>query len=115
MAKIERTITGDFDSVLSSINKAVLNSGVSMNLVDSSKKEMGNSKLAVLVYDKYFMRNGSRASLNVTIMSEDREVFVSAIGSGGGQGVFFNFSWGAETDILQPVKQVLDAYDGLYR
>lgn len=37
--------------------------------------------IAVRVYDKYFMRNESRARLSVTVVGHDNEVFISAIGA----------------------------------
>lgn len=61
-------------------------------MVEKSNYEDENVKMAVRVYDKYFMRNISRASLNVTIIDSGREVFISAIGVDGGNGAIFNFS-----------------------
>lgn len=53
--------------------------------------------MAVRVYDKYSMRNSSRASLNVTIIDSGREVFISAIGA------IFNFRLGAESELTEVV------------
>lgn len=39
------------------------------------------------------MRNRSMASLNVTVVANEREVLISAIGAWGSNGDFFNFSW----------------------
>ncbi len=108
MAKYEKVLTGDFDEVMGKIHKNVMNSGLSMNLVDQSDYQINRSKIAVRVYDKYFMRNSSRASLSVTVVSEDDNIFVSAIGAGGGQGVFFNFSLGAESELLDAVSSCFE-------
>ncbi|WP_312048258.1 DUF6054 family protein [Anaerotignum sp.] len=49
------------------------------------------------------MINSSRASLNVTVFDSRREVFISAIGAGGGKGAIFNFSLGAESELTEVV------------
>jgi hypothetical protein len=49
------------------------------------------------------MRNGSRASLSVTVIDSGNEIFISAIGAGGGRGVVFNFSLGAESELTEIV------------
>ena len=74
-----------------------------MELVDESNYKYGNIQVAIRVYDKYFMRNGNRASLNVTIVGSGSDIFISAIGAGGGKGVFFNYSLGAESELAEVV------------
>ncbi len=112
MAKYEKTVKGNYSEVLRGINEAVLNSGVSMTLVDSCSKDLNGVRTYVAVFDKYYMRNSSRASLTVSITGDDQKVHVSAIGAGGGQGALFRFSWGAEDNILNPVKEYLARYEG---
>lgn len=103
MAKFEKRVYGDFQKILDRINYDILQSGLSMNLVDQTNYNLENIKIAVRVYDKYFMRNGNRASLSVTIVDNGSEVYISAIGAGGGNGIFFNFSWGAESELTDVV------------
>lgn len=107
MAKYEKTVYGDFKTIVDKLDDEIVNSGVSMQLVDSSHFKTGDTKVKVLIYDKYFMRNSSRASLSVTVVGSDDTIFISAIGSGGGQGAIFNFSWGAEEDILRAVEDCI--------
>jgi len=75
-----------------------------MNLVDECNYIISDTKIAVRVYDKYFMRNSSRASLSLTVVSNGDEIYVSAIGAGGGQGIIFNFSLGAESEMVSVVQ-----------
>ncbi len=63
--------------------------------------------MLVRVYDKYFMRNSSRASLSLTVVDSGNEIYISAIGAGGGQGVFFNLSWGADSELVDIVSDCL--------
>lgn len=108
MAKFEKTIIGQFEAVVDQLHEDICNSGLTMNLVDESSFAIGDTKVAVRVYDKYFMRNGNRASLSLTVAGCGDEIFVSAIGAGGGQGIIFNFSLGAEDDMVAIVEESIN-------
>lgn len=108
MAKYEKTMTGQFEHVLRHLENDISNSGMTMNLVDESNYSVGDTKIAVRVYDKYFMRNGNRASLSLTVVGDGNDIFISAIGAGGGQGIIFNFSLGAEDDMVAIVKDSVE-------
>ena len=108
MAKYERTITGQFEDMIYRLQKAIESSALTMNLVDESNYSSGDTKIAVRVYDKYFMRNSSRASLSLTIAGHGNQIFISAIGAGGGQGVLFNFSLGAEEQMVDVIRKCIE-------
>ncbi|NLK29356.1 MAG: hypothetical protein GX306_13645, partial [Clostridiales bacterium] len=108
MAKFERTMNGQFDAVVRQLEDDIINSAASMNLVDKSDYITNDTKVAVRVYDQYFMRNSSRASLNVTIIGQGDHIFISAIGAGGGTGIIFNFNWGAEDDMVDVVRRSVE-------
>lgn len=107
MAKYENIITGQFDEVADRLHNEIMNGGLSMQLVDESNYAVQDTKVKIRVYDKYFYRNNSRASLNVTLVENGNKIFVSAIGSGGGQGIFLNFSLGAETEMVDIVRNCI--------
>lgn len=108
MAKYENIISGQFEEVVSRLQDEIENSGITMNLVDESNYTSGDTDIAVRVYDKYFMRNGNRASLSLTVVGNGGNIFISAIGSGGGQGIFFNCSLGAEEDMVAVVQDCVE-------
>ncbi|RHW40354.1 hypothetical protein D1B31_12450 [Neobacillus notoginsengisoli] len=108
MAKYEKTIIGDFEKVVNRLERDIGNSGMSMKLVDESNYNSGDTKIAVRVFDKFFMRNGNRASLSLTVVGYRRNIFISAIGAGGGQGVFVNFSLGAEDNMVTIVRNSIE-------
>lgn len=105
MAKYETTIIGQYEEVVNQLQYDISNSALSMNLVDESNYTIEDTKIAVRVYDKYFMRNGNRASLSLTVVGTNDKIFVSAIGAGGGSGIIFNFSLGAEDDMVEVVQK----------
>jgi hypothetical protein len=108
MAKYEKTMTGQFESIVNRLQEDIINSGITMNLVDESNYTFGDANIAVRVYDKYFMRNGNRASLSLTVVGHGNDIFISAIGAGGGQGIIFNFSLGAEDDMVAVVEESIN-------
>lgn len=52
------------------------------------------------------MRNGNRASLSLTVVGDNSNIFIAAIG--GGSGVIFNFSLGAESDMVEIVQKSVE-------
>lgn len=105
MAKYEKRVIGDFDHIVKKLNDDIIGSAASMNLVDESFNLMGETRTLLRVYDKYFMRNSSRASLSLAVVGNGDQIFISAIGAGGGQGLIFNFSWGAESELVDVVSE----------
>lgn len=77
---------------------------VPMQCIKISTGRDGDIYVVTAVFENYFMRTGSYASLSVTMIwmpgffSKGTAV-VSAVGSGGGDGIF-NISWGAEDDFV---------------
>lgn len=77
---------------------------VPMQCIKISTSRDGDIYVVTAVFENYFMRTGSYASLSVTMIwmpgffSKGTAV-VSAVGSGGGDGPF-NISWGAEEDFV---------------
>lgn len=98
MAKLERSIHGDFDTVLEQIDRAVSNSGVSASYEDGSDWCQGGVRCAVRVYERYSALGGNRVSMNVTLVGTGQDLFLSAITSGGSQAMFFKINtWGEES------------------
>jgi hypothetical protein len=64
----------------------------------------------MLVFEKYYMRSSNRTSLSVMLTQNLDTVYVDAVGSGGGQGALFRFSWGAEASFVSTVARVLQGH-----
>ena len=108
MAQFEKELhDADFYTVLSLLEKEILASGASVELVGTARYDLGDTQVAVRVYDRYFMRNASRASLTLTLVGHGGTVQVSAIGAGGGTGAFTHFDWGTGDAFVQLVKKIL--------
>lgn len=89
----------------------VENNGISTECVAQYRNYSPDGKeVIMLVFEKYFMRNSSRASLSVVIENINGRTVVSSVGSGGGQGTWHRFDWGAAKDFSGMVKQALSNY-----
>lgn len=108
MAKLERALTGDFDDVLIRLQTGVLEGSMSVSYEDGTDFDLGDVRCAVRVYERYSFTGGNRVSLNVTLVGKGRDLYLSAITSGGSQAMFFKVNtWGEEAfldtllDVLQ--------------
>ena len=69
----------------------------------------GRVRVAVRVYERYSWSGGNRVSMNLTLVGRGRELFLSAITSGGSQAMFFKINTWGEEAFLDTLRQVLDS------
>jgi flavodoxin len=103
MAKVTMRGTGNVEEIAKELVDRIQESGMSCQLVDSSKRDHN----ILLIFEKYYMRAKNRASLSVMLTKTDSYIYADIIGSGGGQGVIFSFSWGAEGDFVDSAKSIM--------
>ena len=87
MAKYEKHLTGNFDELLELVTDGVLNGSMSASYEDGSDWTNGTVRCAVRVFERYSYMGGNRVSMNVTLVGNDRDLFFSAITSGGSSAV----------------------------
>ena len=109
MAKFERALTGDFDAVLDRLHQGVLDGSMSASYEDGSDYAAGDVCCAVRVYERYSWSGGNRVSMSLTLVGKGRDLFLSAITSGGSQAVFFKINTWGEEAFLDTLRQVLDS------
>ena len=69
--------------------------------------DINGAKFSLLILEKHFMRNNTRATLTIAIHEMNDELQVDAVGSGGSSGVIFNFSLGANKELAESVVGIL--------
>jgi hypothetical protein len=106
--------TGSAAEIAGILADEIRNSAYSCELIDRIDREFGETSCHLLVFDKYYMRNESRASLTVSVIGNGGLVYVDAVASGGSQGMLFNFSWGAEENFVGVVGEILSHYGFRY-
>lgn len=110
MAKLERALTGDFDDVLDRLHEGVMGASMSASYEDGSDYAAGGVHCAVRVYERYSWAGGNRVSMSLTLVGHGRELFLSAITSGGSQAVFFKINTWGEEAFLDTLRAVLDSF-----
>ena len=110
MAIYEQRLQGNFDEILSLIEEGVMQGSISATLEDGSDYTAGSVRCAVRVFERYSMIGGNRVSLNITLIGQGDELFLSAIASGGSQAVFFKINTFGEEAFLDRVRHIMQNY-----
>ena len=110
MAKLEQTLYGDFGDLLNRIEEGIQRGSSSASLEDSSDFYAGDSRCSVRVFERYSWSGGNRVSMNVTLVGNDRDLFFSAITSGGSQAVFFKLNTLGEESFLEKLVPIVENY-----
>ncbi len=108
MAKLQKTLNGDFDEILRRITNGILNGSTSASLEDSSDFHGDNARCSVRVFERYSYMGGNRVSLNITLFQEvDGPIHLSAITAGGSQAMFFKINTLGEEAFLDKLSEIL--------
>ena len=73
MAKLERTLSGDFNQLIKKIETGILNGSMSASLEDSSDFYSGEARCSVRVFERYSYAGGNRVSMNVTLFQNGND------------------------------------------
>ena len=108
MAKLEKTLNGDFYSILHNITDGILNGSISASLEDSSDFRSDDARCSIRVFERYSYAGGNRVSLNVTLFqSGDGPIQLSAITAGGSKVLFFKVNTWGEEAFLDKLRELL--------
>lgn len=107
MAKLETTISGDFDEILKRIENGIVNGSVSASLEDTSDFYNGDARCSVRVFERYSWSGSNRVSLSVTLFQSGETIKMSAITSGGSQAVFWKVNTFGEEAFLDKLRELL--------
>ena len=108
MAKLEKTLSGNFGRWLEKIQRGILDGSMSATLEESSDFRSGDARCSVRVFERYSYAGGNRVSLTVTLFQNgDEPVRLSAITSGGSQAAFFKINTFGEKAFLDKLKEIL--------
>ena len=108
MAKLEHTLSGDFNQWLSKIGEGILSGSMSASLEDSSDFRNGDARCSVRVFERYSYAGSNRVSLSVTLFQNgDGPINLSAITAGGSQALFFKINTWGEEAFLDKLRELL--------
>lgn len=108
MAKLEKTMNGDFDRILTEIEHGILEGSMSASLEDASDFRSGDARCSVRVFERYSYMGKNRVSLSVTLFQNRNEpIRLSAITAGGSQAVFCKMNTWGEEAFLDKLRELL--------
>lgn len=108
MAKLERTLGGDFNDLLRRIENGILEGSMSATLEDSSDFSGGGARCSVRIFERYSYFGGNRVSLSVTLFQNaGGPIQLSAITAGGSQAMFFKINTVGEEAFLDKLREIL--------
>ena len=110
MAKYESRLRGNFDELLGILDEGIVRGSASASREDGSDYQHNGVRCAVRVYERYSMMGGNRVSLNVTLVGDGDDLFLSAITSGGSQAVFFKINTFGEENFLSGLVDIVERY-----
>lgn len=108
MAKYETFLRGDFDWAMKYFHNGILKSSMSASYEDGSDYRTGTLRCAVRVYERYSVAGGNRVSLNLTLVGDGEELFLSAITAGGSQALFFKMNTLGEEAFLGTLRKLVE-------
>lgn len=111
MAKLQCTLRGSFDTILQTLETAVLNGSFSASFEDGSDFRLASgARCAVRVYERYSWTGGNRVSLNITLLGQDGVCSLSAITSGGSQALLFKINTFGEEAFLDTIRDAVSRF-----
>ena len=107
MAKLERTLVGNFDSLLHKIEKGILDGSISATLEEAADYRGNDSRCSVRIFERYSWTGSNRVSMSVTLYQTGNAIQLCAITSGGSQATFFKINTLGEESFLDTLKKIL--------
>jgi hypothetical protein len=110
MAQYEKHLRGDFNQLLRLCENAIMQNSSTSSYEGGSSWYSGEVSMAVRVYERYSMFGKNRVSLNLTLVGNKEELFLTAITSGGSQAVFFKINTFGEDAFLNTLIPAIEDY-----
>ncbi|MBR5721456.1 MAG: hypothetical protein IKX78_03105 [Clostridia bacterium] len=108
MAKLEQTLNGNFDEILSRIENGILSGSISASLEASTDFFDGDARCSVRVFERYSYIGSNRLSMSVTLFQNGNgPIRICAVTSGGSQAIFFKINTFGEEAFLDKLREIL--------
>lgn len=108
MAKLEKDLYENFNSILGRIESGILSGSMSASLEDASDFTDGDARCSVRVFERYSAVGSNRVSLSVTLFQcGNGPVHLSAITAGGSQALFFKLNTFGEEAFLDKLREII--------
>lgn len=109
MPQYEASVRGSVQDAVYYLENEIVNSSASSKLVKKYMLYAPDGKTcAIMIFEKYYMRNESRISLTISVDDLAGTTRVCATTSGGGQGALFSFDWGAGKNYIKTISEIVE-------
>lgn len=112
MAKYERQLTGDIDSLVAHLDATIPRTSSTGQIEDTGDYALGDARMVVRVYERYSAFGGNRVSLSVSVLAVGDQLRLCAITSGGSQAVFWKMNTLGEESFLTKVVDAVETWPG---
>lgn len=102
MARAERTVKGDFQTIVKTLHDAVMNGSMSASFEEESVLSGEGYECVVRVYERYSWFGSNRVSMAVTVAGSNGIYKISAITAGGSQATFSRSTPSAKRTFCRP-------------
>ena len=109
MARLEKTLNGNFDTILERIERTVLDGGATESYEHSCDLQSGGARCSVRVFERYSCTGRNRQSMSVNLFQGpgENEVHLFAVTEGGSQAMFFEMRTPGEDALLTKLRAAL--------
>ena len=111
MAKLERKVLGDFDSLKEYIKNELPKESVTFSFEEEFSGISNGKKYWVAACERYAALGGNRTSLCFTVLEEEDGNHIMATGTGGSQGAFIKINTFSESAFLDTLNYILNRYE----
>jgi len=111
MAKLERTLNGDFDNILNTITRGIQSGSITASLEESSDFYADGARCSVRIFERYSWLGSNRVSMSVTLFQADGKIYISASTSGGSQAAFIKINTFGEQAFLDKIRKIIYPYE----
>ena len=108
MARAERTVKGDFQTIVKTLHDAVMNGSMSASFEEESVLSGEGYECVVRVYERYSWFGGNRVSMTIVVAGTEGKFRITVITAGGSEGIFFKLNRVGEKSFLNTVIDAIE-------
>ena len=108
MAIYEKSLKGDFTTMLTKLHNGILNKSASASYENGTNYSKDGVRVAVRVYERFSVIGSNRVSMTVTLIGENDNLRVSIITSGGSQAMFMKLNTFGEESFLDTAVEIIE-------
>lgn len=111
MAKLEATLHGHFDSIVSDLENTVLNGSISASREETVQYTRNGVRCYLGVFERFSYAGGNRVSMSISLFGDDEYSNLCVVTSGGSTATFFKINTWGEESFLDTIEDCVRKYE----